>query len=429
MNRRFWRRRSARATAALVGLALLAACSSGPSGGSGPATTELSILTAFTKGTPEGAPFYSAIDRFTAQTGIKVNAVEGAEKVADLYETSVLAGQEPDIMVTNLVEKSTGWVDNGVAVPVDTYLDEWGLRSRVKPDALQEWRNAKGEVQGFPYSGFTWPVWYNTALLAKAGVTSPPTTTDELIAAAAKLRAAKIGPMAVGGSDWSGHKVFLQIIQQYLTPEGARTRFAKGGYCADPAAMKGIDLFVQLRDGGVFLDDSQGYTADLMNSAFYNGDAAIMAAGSWAFTNTPGPVAATTTLGGFPVPPGGTYTKPTVMQGGTATGMFISPKGAAKADAVKAFVQTMYDPATVADFVSRAGLVPALTTTGDTKASSPLLEQAVTQLPAHVDHVVMPDTAVPPDKADALIRATAAAYAPRTDSSSICRTLDAVYAS
>jgi ABC-type glycerol-3-phosphate transport system substrate-binding protein len=410
--------------AALCGV-LLAACGSGS--GRAADVAEISVLSSYTPGTPEGAPFYAAVEQFTQRTGIQVRVVEGAEDVPDLYETSVLAGQEADIVLTNLAEKSTGWVANGAAVPVDGYLDEWGLRQRVKPEALEEWRNADGEVQGFPFSGFTWPVWYNTALLAQAGVAGPPSTVDELIDTAAKLRAAGIGTMAVGGSDWSGQKVFMQIAQQYLTPEAARTRFAEGGFCADSAAMRGIELFVRLRDAGVFVDDAQGYTADLMNTAYYNRDAAIISAGSWAFADTPPEVAAATTLAGFPVPAGGEYDRPTAMQGGTATGIFISPKGEEKIDAVRQFVQLMYDPATVASFVDQAGLVPALVTEGDAEAANPLLAQAVADLPGRVDFAVMPDTAVPADKADALIRATSVAYAPGVDAQAVCKEIDAVY--
>lgn len=405
-------------------VALLAACGSG---GSSSDVSEISVLSSYTRGTPEGAPFYAAVDKFTQQTGIQVRVVEGAEDVPDLYETSILADKEADVVLTNLAEKSTGWVANGAAVPVDKYLDEWGLRDRVKPEALAEWRNADGDVQGFPYSGFTWPVWYNTALLARAGVTALPSTVDELIDDAGKLRAAGIGPMVVGGSDWSGQKVFMQIVQQFQTPEAARTRFAEGGFCADPAAMRGIELFIRLREAGVFIDDAQGYTADMMNTAFYNGDAAIVSAGSWAFPDTPSDIAATTSLSGFPVPAGGEYTKPTAMQGGTATGIFISPKGEEKIDAVRRFVQVLYDPATVASFVDQAGIVPALVTNGDTKAASPLLEQAVTQLPDRVDFAVMPDTAVPSDKADALIRATSVAYAPGVNAQAVCSEIDAAY--
>ncbi|MEJ3652976.1 ABC transporter substrate-binding protein [Actinomycetes bacterium KLBMP 9759] len=417
-------RRLPRLLATALGLTLLAACGSG--GAASDQVTEISVLSAFTRAMPEGEPFYAAVDEFTRRTGIEVRVVEGAEDVPDLYETSVLAGQEPDVVITNLVEKSTGWVGEGVALPVDQYLDEWGLRDRVRPEAVDEWRNADGQVQGFPFSAFTWPFWYNTALLAKAGVAAPPATVDELIDAATKLRAAGIGPLVVGGSDWSGQKLFMQIAQQFLPADAARKRFAEGDFCADPAVMRGIELFVRLRDAGVFVDDVQGYTGDMMNSAYYNGDAAIMSTGSWAFTETPPALAATTTLSGLPVPAGGTYGRPTAMQGATGTGIFLSPKAKSKLDAVRKFVEVMYDPATVATFVDKAGTLPALATDGKL-TGSPLLQQAVGELPGRVDYTVMPDTAVPPDKADALIRATAVAYAPGVDARTACGEIDAAY--
>lgn len=79
----------------------------GSGGADADGVSEISVLTSYTRGTPEGAPFYGAVEEFTRRTGIQVRVVEGAENVADLYETSVLAGQEPNIMITNLAEKST----------------------------------------------------------------------------------------------------------------------------------------------------------------------------------------------------------------------------------------------------------------------------------------------------------------------------------
>lgn len=61
--------------------------------------------------------------------------------------------------------------------------------------ALVHYSSASGELQAFPYSGFLWPVWYNTRILDEAGL-EIPTTTDELIAAAQALREADKTPSA-----------------------------------------------------------------------------------------------------------------------------------------------------------------------------------------------------------------------------------------
>lgn len=121
---------------------------------------------------------------FTKETGVKVNATDGLETIDDQVENAVAVSKSPDVVIVNLYDKTLGWQDAYVTVPVDDYLREWGLADKMKPSALDEWRvggKPEGKLQGLPFSGFTWPVWYNTDLLKTVSVDQIPTTTDELI--------------------------------------------------------------------------------------------------------------------------------------------------------------------------------------------------------------------------------------------------------
>jgi raffinose/stachyose/melibiose transport system substrate-binding protein len=60
---------------------------------------------------------------------------------------------------------------------------------------------ADGKQYGVPYTLGIVGFWYNKDLFAKAGITAPPTTWDELIADAQKLKAAGIAPISLGGKD------------------------------------------------------------------------------------------------------------------------------------------------------------------------------------------------------------------------------------
>ncbi|ANZ41218.1 sugar ABC transporter substrate-binding protein [Lentzea guizhouensis] len=66
--------------------------------------------------------------------------------------------------------------------------------------AAQGWQ-VKGKQYGVPYQMHAVGFWYRKDLFATAGVTSPPSTLDELNAAVAKLKAANLVPIAVGGKD------------------------------------------------------------------------------------------------------------------------------------------------------------------------------------------------------------------------------------
>jgi multiple sugar transport system substrate-binding protein len=414
--------------AVAAGLAFsLVGCASSEDAGS---ADEINVLSLYKKtgDVPEAAAINLAIDNFTAATGIKVNFTEAGENLGEEYEATVLAGQAADVIIVNLFDKSSGWVENGAAIPVNDLLAEWGLDTVIKEAAVKDWTNKNGDVQGFAYQGFTWPVWYNTDLLEEAGVAGVPKTSDELIAASEKLRSAGIGPMVVGGSDWSGNKLFLQIIQSFMPSEEAAEVFTNGGYCASPNAMKGIDEFVKLRDGGVFVDGVEGYTADLMNAAYYDGKAAIMAAGSWAMPGTPEEIAAATTLGGLPIPAGSVFTKPTAFEGNTGVGFFISPNGQKKLGAVKDFILSFYSADVIGKFVSEVSVIPTTTIdiSGALGTASPLLNQAVTSLQKEAEFAVFPDGYVG-TRGDALTKASALAYGAGTSSAAICEAADEAY--
>ena len=414
--------------AVAAGLAFsLVGCTSSEDAGSADSINVLSLYKK-TGDVPEAAAINLAIDNFTAATGIKVNFTEAGENLGEEYEATVLAGEAADVIIVNLFDKSSGWVENGAAIPVNDLLAEWGLDTVIKEAAVKDWTNKNGDVQGFAYQGFTWPVWYNTALLEEAGVAGVPKTSDELIAASEKLRAAGIGPMVVGGSDWSGNKLFLQIIQTFMPSEEAAEVFTNGGYCASPNAMKGIDEFVKLRDGGVFVDGVEGYTADLMNAAYYEGKAAIMAAGSWAMPGTPEDIAAATTLGGLPIPAGSVFTKPTAFEGNTGVGFFISPNGQKKLSAVKDFILSFYSADVIGKFVSEVSVIPTTTIdiSGALGTASPLLNQAVTSLQKEAEFAVFPDGYVG-TRGDALTKASALAYGAGTSSAAICEAADEAY--
>lgn len=419
-----WSKKWSAVAVMAVATVSLTGCGSKSASTAGGAVT-LNVLSNWSGSTPERKILGDVVNSLKGQ-GITVNVTEAGETIPDIYETALVGGKEADVVIVNLAEKTNDWVKNGAAVSASQYIDKWGLTDKIDPEALKEWSGTDGKPQGFPYSGFSWPVWYNTDLLKKAGVDKVPTTSDELIAAAAKLRSANIPPMIVGGSDWDGQKMFLQIAQSFMTPAETKTVYAKGGFCANANAMKGLDLFVKYRDAGVFVDSTEGYSADQMNASFYDGKAAIMSAGSWAFANAPAALVGHVTLGGLPVPAGSSYSKPTAYKGYTGAGFWISPNGDKKIDAAQKFITAFYDPAIVTRFATEANTVTAAKAGADAKITQPLMKANVA-LGDTVDYAVMPDTVVPGDLAKPMIRQTSAAFSKGSDAKKICAAMDALY--
>lgn len=355
------------------------------------------------------AVFADVVRRYQQQTGRTVATVSNGSDLPIVFETSVLAGKEADVAIINMVGKTLAWTDAGATVPVNRYLDAWGLRERIEPGAITEWTDGAGQVRSFPYTRTNWPVAYNTRLLEQAG-RGIPTTSDELIATVDALRSAGIGPVAIGGADWTGQKLFMQIIQSFLTPEEAETVFASGRIGDSPGAVAGVTHFAQLRDAGVFIDSAQGFTSDSMLTQYNTGTSAIMSSMSSALALVPDERSAETTIGGWPVPPGGVLTKPSVIQSFNGMGVWISAAGAEKLDLVEPFVKYLFSDEVVSQFIVESGrdMNVEVSATSD---SYPLVAQAQQLMAGDtVDPVILPDLLIPDAVFEPLTQATAQAY-------------------
>jgi multiple sugar transport system substrate-binding protein len=429
------RRSSWPRAAALIGAVALtlglAACGGGNNDNGGDAkggATELTILSSFTTGNVTGDTLKKLANKFTQQTGIKISIEEATTNdIANNYEASKLANKERDLVVLNLTPDTSDWLPGGQVVDVKQYLDDWGITDKLQPEALQFWTQGEDGVAGFPYWGFNWPMWYNMDLLKKAGVTQIPQTVDELIADAGKLRAQKIQPLALGGGEWNVQNFTTWMVQQYMQPAKAQELFKNGGFCNSPEAMRGLDLFGRLRDAGVFIDNVQGYTNDQMQNAFYQGKAAMMPGGSWAYTQTPPNIAAATQLAGFPVVSDGQYSKPTGFAG-YSNGMFLSPNGEKKIDAVEKFVKFMYDPAQIATWSGEGAQILDVKPDLTSKATGtfPMVTKG-NAVGTTMDVLVLPDNYIPAG-VDYQPVATAFIGKKGMPSSDFCKKLDKLYA-
>lgn len=361
-------------------------------------------------GAVSGAQVFSdVVAAYSRANDRPVALLKNGSDLPIVFETSSLAGKEADIAMVNLQGRTLSWTRLGATIAVEDLLDEWGLRDKIIPEALEEWTDEEGHLRAFPFTRTNWPVSFNTGLLEEAGV-AIPTTSDELIAVADALRSKGIGPVTVGGSDWSGQKMFLQILQGFLTREEATRAFSTGRLSEIPGAVAGVEHFVELRDAGVFVDNVQGYTSDSELTQFNTRKAAIVPAMSSALSLVPAERAAEVTVGGWPVPSrGGVVSRPTVIQSYNGHGIWISANGAKKLDLLKPFIQNLYTPEVTGEFILGSGRDMSRITDVVSK-DFPLVAQASQLTPEQVTPVMLPDLLIPDSVFEPMIRATAMAY-------------------
>ncbi|WP_019547725.1 extracellular solute-binding protein [Streptomyces sulphureus] len=380
-------------------------------------------------GSTPGAPaFAAAVDTFrkrNPRTPVKV--LSNADDLQQVYETSKLAGKEADIVLVNLYDKSLAWTEVGATVPVNGHMKRWGLHERVLQGPLREWTDGKGRLRGFPYLRTNWPVAFNTTLLERAGVDGVPTTVDQLLTAAKKLRRKGISPVTIGGNDWSGQKLLLQVMQTYMRPAEAKEVMRTGDFSGSRGARRGLELFVELRKGGVFADSAQGLTSDLMTTQVSTQKAAIASMLSSAMGKVPRSAAEHITVGGWPVPDDAVYERPTIMRANASLGMWISPNGEEKIDRVERFIRFMYSEEIVSRFV-HGGRDMALRT-DQFSTEYPLVAAGQKLTSDDVSECVTPDVYVPAAATQPLIQATGVAFSPGSDARKVRTALEKAYRS
>ncbi|MGG7465074.1 ABC transporter substrate-binding protein [Plantibacter sp. YIM 135347] len=377
-----------------------------------PASSQPGAISVHTQlsGAVAGAQVFSDVAAaYQHASGRTIALLKNGTDLPIVFETSSLAGKEADIAVVNLQGRTLSWTRLGGTIPLQDLLDEWGLRDAIIPEALEEWTDEEGRLRAFPFTRINWPVSFNTVLLHEAGV-DIPRTSDELILAADALRSKGIGPVTVGGSDWSGQKLFLQILQGHLPREEAKSVFSSGTYSESAGAIAGIEHFVELRDAGVFVDNVQGYTSDSELTQFNTRKAAIVPAMASALAKVPAAVAADVTVGGWPVPSRGSVIEhPSIIQSYNGHGVWISPNGAKKLDLLKPFVQHLYTPEVTSKFILESGRDMSRVT-DVTSTDFPLVAQTSRLTREQITPVLLPDLLIPEAVFEPIIQATALAY-------------------
>ncbi|HEY0478382.1 MAG TPA: extracellular solute-binding protein [Kofleriaceae bacterium] len=140
-----------------------------------------------------------------------------------------------------------------------------------------------GKLYGIPVSADLWVIYYNKKLFKDAGLDKPPGTIDELLAAAAKLKAKGVIPMVTDGKDaWPLCVTFDQLAWRIsgdaTLPGKALARKAK---FTDPVFVQAARELSRMIKAGLFQDDLMVSDYGAARNLFGQGRAAMYLMGSW----------------------------------------------------------------------------------------------------------------------------------------------------
>ncbi len=204
----------------------------------------------------------------------------GGDAAMTALRARVLAGNAPTAVQLKgpAIQE---WYEEGVLADISSVADANGWAD-VLPESIANHMKCEGTWCAAPVNvhRIDW-IWANADVLEANGV-AMPTTWDEFNAAAEKLQAAGVIPLAHGGQAWQDATVFEAVALGILGPEGFRKAFVD----LDPDTLTSdgmVAVFDQMRKMRGYVDDNfSGRDWNLATAMVMNGEAAFQIMGDWA---------------------------------------------------------------------------------------------------------------------------------------------------
>lgn len=333
------------------GLALVAACSAPNATGSKNGGTSLTYMT-FESPSLTSAFWDASIKRAESQApGVTIRKLVAPGGDRDAYAKQLQAsGQFPDLLQS--ITPST-FAPAGLLRPYD---QAW-----VNANFLMPQGNAlKGKVYIPPTNSQIIPeVFYNKKLFAKAGIAAPPKTWSEFMNDCARLKAAGITPIELGGGDpFAASMPLVGIISADVlgkNPKWLQERYAGKVKFTDDDVVAAATKYRTMVKKGYFEDGALGvkYADSITN--FTSGKTAMYMMGSWFLGSVPKDHA--NDFGAFLVPTdNGSQVVPFAVGGSMA----ISNKTPDVAKATKFAQAWSLDPGNLKALIEGDGAFPML---------------------------------------------------------------------
>lgn len=276
-------RRAVLGAAAAAPVAIfLASCSSTPSGGS----SEGKSLTLLTYDNAAPAKILQQqLDAFHKQSGIKVtlNTIpgSGAAIYPSKLRTELVGGKGPDVW--RIWGGSIGgpFAQNSFAADLSPYYKTYGWNG-VIPKSDVDGMTWNGKPYGLPLYGVTVTAWYSKDAFSKAGITSVPTTYEELTAANDKLVASGQVPCGLGGEyGWDVMRLFEYLLEKNAGPDLHDKLITGKASWNAPSVVQSFTELKQWADKGWLPQGVMGLDPNNTEPGFTQGKYAYTIAGAW----------------------------------------------------------------------------------------------------------------------------------------------------
>lgn len=234
------------------------------------------------------------IKEFAAQNpGITIQrSVHSFDDTRIPLKLALSGGDGPQIAQVNQGGGDMGsLVKDKLLYPLDSYARQYSWTTRFPDSILKRNRWSKtqefgsGELYGVASLGEMVGLFYNKALLDKAGI-AVPKTLPEFESAMAKLKDQGTAPLMMGLLDGSMGQQMLSSLWQAQIDSSDRRKlddliYDIGGSFKDPKLVNAASMMQEWNKKGYLFPGFQGIGKDDAATLFQNGQSAFLISGTW----------------------------------------------------------------------------------------------------------------------------------------------------
>ncbi|HEX8080906.1 MAG TPA: extracellular solute-binding protein [Jatrophihabitans sp.] len=255
---------------------------------------------------------------FEKQSGIKVETTTlPFDTMRTVLQTQLRSGEGPDVFNWGSGPSFGGaLIEAGLVADISDAYDKHGWKIY---DFAKERVTANGKVYGIPGEMETIGLFYNKDVFTKLGIQEPK-SLDDLRAAADKVRASGMVPLAVGNKEgWEGGHLLSMALSSDVGSESVESMFGGEKSWNSPEVVSAFGLWKDFNDKGLLPKSPTSVDYDTSTSLYFSGKAAMIPTGSWLVGEIDDNAKFESGYIPFPAPDG-----PGIFTGGLGSGPFVS---------------------------------------------------------------------------------------------------------
>jgi len=204
------------------------------------------------------------------------------EAFKDAILVQLAGGNPPDVFSYWAGAKTQSLVNGGFLAPIDDMWSSAGLDSVIPQSLADSAATYDGQKFLLPFDYHYVGMFYNPAVLAKAGITTMPATWDEMLAAADTLKAAGITPFSLGSKNrWPAQFWFDYILLRTAGPDYRQKLMTGEAMYTDPEVVEALKQWQDLLDKGYFNESPNDIDWTDAADQVAKGEAAMTLMGTW----------------------------------------------------------------------------------------------------------------------------------------------------